>query len=58
MPGTTKLFIRVERDQPDNNVYMATYSDYENLQESPVGFGYTPAEAVADLQTDGRELEF
>lgn len=53
------LTINVVRDQPDNKVYMATYSDFENLQESPAGFSDTPAGAVASLQQQcPRELEY
>lgn len=33
----------------DGNQYMATRTDFDNLQESPAGFGDTKLEAMADL---------
>jgi hypothetical protein len=34
----------------DGNSYVATAPGFVNIQESPVGFGGTPGEALADLQ--------
>lgn len=33
----------------DGNQWCATWPDFINLQESPAGFGDTPAEAIAEL---------
>lgn len=35
--------------QLDGNMWCATRKDFENLQESPAGFGPTKLEAMADL---------
>ena len=33
----------------DGDSFVATWSDFVNLQESCTGFGYTPQEAVIEL---------
>lgn len=38
--------------QIDGNAWCATCSDFQNLQESPAGFGYTKLEAMAALCRD------
>lgn len=42
----------------EGNQYGAVYHDFENLHESPAGFGDTPARAVAGLIVEDSGCRF
>lgn len=49
---TTRDEIVVERD---GHTLCARFSDFQNLQEAPSGFGVTDADAIASLASDVRK---
>ena len=47
-----RLTISLNLDTADGGLWWATLDDHINIQESPIGCGVTPAEAIENLMVE------